>query len=159
MDLGEILLHFEAQRRADALQREEERRIEQRQREEDSRADHQAAEEREAQADIRHQAQRAAFVAASNLTWSAVGSYVVGRALPSAIPVFTCYGTADCGTYLRTLERLFKANRIFASHWPNELFIKLEDLAKGWYVHTFPDPDTFPLWSQVTLGLLNRFGP
>ena len=42
---------------------------------------------------------------------------------------------------------------------PNELFIKLEDLAKGWYVHTFPDPDTFPPWSQVTSGLLNRFGP
>ena len=85
MDLGEILLHFEAQRRADALQREEERRIEQRQREEDRRADHQAAEERAEQADKRHQAQLAAFVAASNPARSAVGSYVVGCALTSAI--------------------------------------------------------------------------
>ena len=159
MDLGAVLLHLEAQRRADALQREEERRIEQRHREEDRRADRQAAEERAAQADTRHQAQLAAFVAASNPARSAVGSYVVGRALASAIPVFNGDGTADCGTYLRTSERLFKANGIPASHWPNELFIKLEDLAKGWYVHTFPDPDTFPPWSQVTSGLLNRFGP
>ena len=72
-------------------------------------------------------------------------------------------GTADCGTYLRTLERLFKAHGIPASNWPNELFIKLVDLAKGWYVHTFPYPDTFPPLSQVTSGpgsgLLNRFGP
>ena len=62
MDLGAVLLHLEAQRRADALQREEERRIEQRHREEDRRADRQAAEERAAQADTRHQAQLAAFV-------------------------------------------------------------------------------------------------
>ena len=66
------------------------------------------------------------------------------------IPVFNGDGTADCGTYLRTLERLFKAHGIPASHWSNEFFIKLEDLAKGWYVHTLPDPDTFPPWSQVT---------
>ena len=112
MDLGAVLLHLEAQRRhcADALQREEELRIEQRQREVDRGAARQAAaEERAAQADTRHQPQLAAFVAASNQARSAVGSYAVGRALASAIPVFTGDhdGTADCGTYLRTLERLF----------------------------------------------------
>ena len=131
MDLGAVLLHLEAQRRADALQREEERRIEQRQNNEDRLADRQAAEERAAQEDTCHQAQLAAFVAASNPARSAVGSYVVGRALASAIPVFNGDGTAVCGTYLRTLERLFKAHGIPASHWPNELFIKLKDLAKG----------------------------
>ena len=79
-------------------------------------------------------------MAANNPALSADGSYVVGRALTSAIPVFTGDGTADCGTYLHTLERLFKAHGIPASHWPNEFFIKLEDLAKGWYVHTLPYP-------------------
>ena len=85
-----------------------------------------------------------------------MGKYVVGRALTSAIPVFIGDGTADCDIYLHTLERL----KAMKSRLPlvqrltgNELFIKLEDLANGWYVHTFPDPDTFPPWSQVTLGL------
>ena len=42
-DLGAVLLHLEAQRRADALQREEKLRVEQRQCEEDRRTDRQAA--------------------------------------------------------------------------------------------------------------------
>jgi hypothetical protein len=41
----------------------------------------------------------------------------------------------------------------------NELFIKLAGQAKGWYEHAFPDPDTFPPWSQLTSGMLSRFGP
>ena len=55
MDLGAVLLHLEAQRRADALrgQRDEERRIEQLQNNEDRWADRQAAEERAAQAVLR----------------------------------------------------------------------------------------------------------
>jgi hypothetical protein len=58
-------------------------------------------------------------------------SYVVGRALANTTSVFTGDGTADCGTYLRTMERLFKAHGIPDSHWPNELFIKLTGQAKG----------------------------
>ena len=57
------------------------------------------------------------------------------------------------------MERLFKAHGIPVSHWPNELFIKLTGQAKGWYEQTFPDPDTFPTWSELTSGLLSRFGP
>ena len=72
---------------------------------------------------------------------------MVGRALANATSVFTGDGTADCGTYLRTMERLFKAHGIPDSHWPNELFIKLTGQAKGWYEHAFPDPDTFPPWN------------
>ena len=171
-DLGTILLHLEAQRRNDALQRDEERRLEQilreeerriaqRERDEDRRADRQAAEERAAQAEAHHQAQLAALVAANHPARSAVpgGSYVVGRALAGATSVFTGDGTADCGAYLRTLERLFKAHEIPDSHWPNELFIKLAGQARSWYEHTFSDSDTFPSWSQLTSGLLSRFGP
>ena len=75
---------------------------------------------------------------------------MVGRALTSAIPVFTCDGTSDsdCGTYLRTFGESLQ------SAWNPRLplaqpaLIKLEDLTKGWYVHTFPDPNTFTPWSQ-----------
>ena len=158
-DLAAVLLHLEAQRRNDALQREEERRREQRERAEDRRADRQAAEERAAQTEVHHQAQLAALTAASHPVRSTGNTYVVGRALANATSVFTGDGTADCGTYLRTLERLFKAHGIPDSHWPNELFIKLAGQAKGWYEHAFPDPDTFPPWSQLTSGMLSRFGP
>ena len=158
-DLAAVLLHLEAQRRNDALQREEERRREQRARDEDRRADRQAAEERAAQTEAHHQAQLAALMAASHPARTTGNSYVVGRALANATSVFTGDGTADCGTYLRTLERLFKAHGIPDSHWPNELFIKLAGQAKGWYEHAFPDPDTFPPWSQLTSGMLSRFGP
>ena len=168
-DLGAVLLHLETQRRNDSFQREEERRLEQiyreeerrreqRERDEDRRADRQAAEERAARTEAHHQAQLAALVAASHPARSAMGSYVVGRALASTA-TFTGDGTTDCGTYLRALERLFKAHGIPVSHWPNELFIKLTEQAKGWYEQTFPDPDTFPTWSQLTSGLLSRFGP
>jgi hypothetical protein len=160
-----VLLHLEAERWNDSLQREEKRCREQRERDEDRRADRQAAEERAAQIEAHHQAQLAAIVAASHPARSAVGSYVVGpgRALASATAVFTGDDTTDCGTYLRALdsglERLFKAHGIPVSHWPNELFIKLTGQAKGWYEQTFPDPDTFPTRSQLTSGLLSRFGP
>ena len=158
-DLATVLLHLEAQRRKDALQREEERRREQRERDEDRRADRQAAEERAAQTEAHHRAQLAALMAASHPARATGSSYVVGRALANATSVFTGDGTADCGTYLRTMERLFKAHGIPDSHWPNELFIKLTGQAKGWYEHAFPDPDTFPPWNQLTSGMLSRFGP
>jgi hypothetical protein len=158
-DLGAVLLHLEAQRRNDSLQREEKCRREQRERDEDRRAYSQDTKERAVQTEERHQAQLAAIVASNLQALSAVGSYVVGRALANATTVFTGDGTTDCGTYLRALQRLFKAHGIPVSHWPNELFIKLTGQAKGWYKQTFPYPNTFSTWSQLTSGLLSRFGP
>lgn len=143
-DLAAILLHLDAQRR------------------EDRRRDRQEAEERAAQMEARHQAiqaQMATLVAANHPTGS--GGYVVGRALATSIPGF--HGddrdTEDCGLYLLSLERHFKAHGIPASHWANELFLKLGGRAKAWYENAFPDPDTFPPWSLLTSGLLGRFGP
>jgi hypothetical protein len=72
-------------------------------------------------------------MAASHPTRSTGSGYVVGHALANATSMFTGNGTAGCGTYLPTLERLFKAHGIPDSHWPNELFIKLAGQAKGWY--------------------------
>jgi hypothetical protein len=99
-------------------------------------------------------------MAASNLARSTRNTVnVVGRALANATSVFTGDGTTDCGTYLRTWERLFKVHGIPDSHWQNKQFIKLAGQAKSWYEHAFPDPDTFPPWSQLTSGMLSRFGP
>jgi hypothetical protein len=84
---------------------------------------------------------------------------MVGVALSSAVSVFTGDGTTNCGKYLQTLERLFKAHEIPQSHWPKELFLKLAGPAKSWYEHAFPDPDTFPPWHSLTSGLMSRFGP
>ena len=131
-DLATVLLHLEAQRREDALQREEERRHEQRERDEERRADRQAAEERAARAEAHHQAQLAAFMATNHPARSSVSRYMVGVALSSAVSVFTGDGTTNCGKYLQTLERLFKAHEIPQSHWPKELFLKLAGPAKSW---------------------------
>jgi hypothetical protein len=92
-DLAAVLLHLEAQRRNDALQREEERRREQRERDEDRRADRQAAEERATQTETHHRAQLAALMAASNPAQSTRNINVVGRALANAASVFTGDGT------------------------------------------------------------------
>ena len=133
-------------------------------RRDDRRADRQAAEERAAQMEARHQelqAHMATLVLANHQAPSVSGSYVVGRALATSIPMFTgdACDTADCGLYLLSLERHFKAHGIPDSHWANELFLKLGGPAKGWYEHTFPDPNIFPSWCLLTSGLLGRFGP
>lgn len=134
-----ILLHLDAQRREDR----------------------QAAEERAVQLEAKLQVQLATLGAAHHRTMTGSGGYVVGRALATSIPGF--YGddrdTDDCGLYLLSLERHFKAHGIPPSHWANELFLKLGGRAKAWYEHAFPDPDTFPPWGLLTSGLLGRFGP
>ena len=126
-DFSAVLLHLEAQRRDNNRQRE---------------ADRRAAEQQAAEREERHQAQFAALLAATHPNKIKMGSYMVGSALTTKIPSFS--GTGDWCAYLRTFERLAKAQRIPDPYWSNELFIKLEGTACNWYEQTFPDPDTFP---------------
>ena len=69
----------------------------------------------------------------------------------SLVPLFTGKGTEDCCPNLRTLQRPWIGTSN-PCYWPNEPLIKLAGLAKGWYEQTFPDPDTFPAWNQLTRG-------
>jgi hypothetical protein len=85
---------------------------------------------RAAKAEAHRQAQLAALLAATHTgtaqtAWSAVGTYRVGVAQASNIPVFTGDSATDCGKYLQTLECLFKAHEIPLSYWSTELFLKL----------------------------------
>ena len=68
---------MEAQRRADAQELKQERRSEQRQREEERRADRQAAEDRVAQMETNHQAQKAALATAGQPYRTTASSYEV----------------------------------------------------------------------------------
>jgi hypothetical protein len=132
-------------RRNDALQREEEPRREQRERDEDRRADRQAAEEGGTDRGT-HRAQLAALMVASHPARHGVLEQLRGGSCSChATSVFTGDGTADCGTYLRTLERLFKAHGIPDSNWPNEQFIKLAGLGTS---TRSPTPTRFPLGTR-----------
>ena len=68
------------------------------------------------------QAHMATLVLANHPAPSVSGRYVVGRALATPIPMFTCDAcdTAGCNLYHLSLERHFKAHGIPDSHWANQ---------------------------------------
>ena len=102
-----------------------------------------------------HQAQTAALATAAQPARPASGlsspAAVWSEALLS-FPLFTGEAAEDRCAYPRSSERLAKGHQIPVACWSNEVFIKRAGPAKGWYEQTFPDPDTFPAWNQLTRG-------
>lgn len=60
--------------------------------------------------------------------------------------------TDDCGLYLMSLERHFKAHGIPISHWANELFLKLGGACQSMVRACIPRPQHVPFLEPADFG-------